>query len=87
MDGEPAQRILNEHWPYRDSQGRGHDDGVPTPRYAIDVGVRVVFSEGGERTLWGWAIKWTKDAVCVRLDHVEHGYDRVWVAPSDVIRR
>jgi hypothetical protein len=84
---EPTQRILNEHWPFRDSQGRGHDEGVPMQRYPIDVGVHVVFSEDGRRNLWGWAIKWTKDAVCVYLDTEIHGYRRVWVAPCDVVRR
>jgi hypothetical protein len=48
---EPIQRILNEHWPYRDSQGRGHDEGVPMQRYPIDVGVHVVFSEDGRQNL------------------------------------
>jgi len=44
-------------------------------------------SEDGRRNLWGWAIKWTKDAVCVHLDTEIHGYRRVWVAPCDVVRR
>jgi len=56
-------------------------------RHPIDVGVSLVFSGDGRRMLWGWAIKWINDAVCVQLDHEEHGHSRVCVAPSDVVRR
>jgi len=48
----PTQRILNEHWPFRDSNGRTHDEGIPIQRHPIDVGVSLVFSEDGRRMLW-----------------------------------
>jgi hypothetical protein len=64
-----------------------HDD-TPMQRYPIDVGVHLVFSPRTDAAIcWGWAIKWTKDIVCVHLDTEIHGYRRVRVAPSANARR
>jgi hypothetical protein len=81
------QRICNVHWPFHDSGGRGHAEGIPRQYESIAVRARVVFERSGERWLDGWAVAWTKDSVCVDLDNPRLGITQVWLAPSDVKRR
>ena len=87
MQRPRIQRVYNEHWPFRDSKGRGHAEGVATQRDWIAIRARLVFARDGEQWLYGWAVAWTKDAVCVQLEDRRLPTSRIWLAPSDVQRR
>jgi hypothetical protein len=51
------------------------------------IRARLVFARDGEQWLYGWAVAWTKDAVCVQLEDRRLPTSRIWLAPSDVQRR
>jgi len=79
-------RILNESWPFHDSNGshaRGLDDKPAEQQ--LDVIVRVEF-EDGETELEGRAIRWNRSHVCVLVNDQRMLSPYLWVRARDVRR-
>jgi len=82
------QRIINESWPFHDSNGahaRGLEDKPADQQ--VDVVVRVEFSEDGEMYLEGRAIRWNRSHVCVTVNDKRLLTSYLWVRAHDVRRR
>lgn len=86
-DGPQRQKVVNEHWPLRDSKGERHARGIPDQPNPIPVRARIVWEGDSEEWLNGMAKRWTRDAVFVSLDDVRLRTVGVWLHPSDVRRR
>jgi len=81
-------RILNESWPFHDSNGshaRGLDDKPAEQQ--LDVIVRVEFADEGETELEGRAIRWNRSHVCVLVNDQRMLSPYLWVRARDVRRK
>jgi len=63
------QKILNEHWPLRDSKGKPHARGIPDQPNPIPIRARVEWEGDGEEWVDGTARRWTRPAVFVTFGH------------------
>lgn len=82
------QKVLNESWPLRDTQGlhaRGIDD-QPADNQRL-VWVRIEFETDGEVELPGRATRWNRSHVYVITDDPRVPRGQVWVRARDVRRR
>jgi hypothetical protein len=81
------QKVLNQRWPYVDTQGRRHAEGIPD-RQPIDVDVRLELERDGEVWVPGAAHRWTRTHVYVTSLNEPRVLTRaVWVLAADVRRR
>lgn len=85
-DGPQRQKVLNEHWPLRDSKGP-HARGIPDQPNPIPVRARIVWEGDGEQWIEGKAGRWTRNAVFVALDDERLRAIGVWLRPEDIRRR
>ena len=82
-----TQKVLNESWPFRDSNGDRHARGLDDKpaNEQVDVVVRVEFDQDGETYLAGRAIRWTDNnthaCVVVNDPHLLTGH--LWVRTRD----
>jgi hypothetical protein len=85
--GRPHQKVVNEHWPLRDSKGEPHARGVPDQPNPIAVHARIVWEGDGEQWIDAKARRWTRSAVFVTFGDARLRGIGVWLRPNDVRRR
>lgn len=79
------QRILNESWPFSDSNGR-HARGIDDQPAANQrpCWVRLQFELDGHATLPGRAVRWNRSHVMVAVEDPRVSRPGVWVRAHDV---